>query len=344
MMLNNANSKIRTAILRLFLFFVSIFFVLLCAESILRIAGFSYRLTLEKVRLGQPNPVDIYSMYAFDEDLFWVPKDYYGSPMDYHEKLAWVSRMHQAIVYIGDSCTEYGIFPHHVQKVIFLQHPDKDASFVSFGVGAWTSYQGLELLKRDLIKLRPKILVIFFGWNDHTIGFGIEDKEIGLINHSFPAGLQRFRAAQLIIKTKVAALQAKKLANRMRVRVSPEDFRSNLKEMVNLARDNGIMPVLLTGPTSHESGREPILEGTIRREDMIPYHQKYVSIIRGVAAGEKVVLCDIAGEFESLPKEDIKNIYMKKDGLHPTYEGDKKIAEFLYQCLERNNLLAALKR
>jgi hypothetical protein len=124
-------------------------------------------------------------------------------------------------------------------------------------------------------------------------------------------------------------------------RVSTKDFRKNLINMVNVARENDIIPVLLTAPTSHEKGNEPqhLQERWLRDiNDLVPLHQEYISILKDVARSESVILCDLDAVFKKLPRDFVLNKCFYSDGVHPRPEGDYIIAETLFNCFEENNL------
>ncbi len=72
---------------------------------------------------------------------------------------------------------------------------------------------------------------------------------------------------------------------------------------------------------------------------LVPLHQRYVSIVREVAREEEAVLCDLARRFEALPHRDVAEKYFGLDGIHPTEEGNRLIAQYLYECFEENRLL-----
>lgn len=119
------------------------------------------------------------------------------------------------------------------------------------------------------------------------------------------------------------------------VRVSLSDFSANLRQMVQIARDNGIIPILLTAPSSHRRGKEP--RYLARRwlndlSDLIPLHQQYVQAVRNVASQQQAPLIDLYLEFNRLPQEDVDRSFMK-DGIHLTKEGNEKIAEIIYASL-----------
>jgi hypothetical protein len=96
--------------------------------------------------------------------------------------------------------------------------------------------------------------------------------------------------------------------------------------MIKLARDNEIVPVLITAPSSHTEGNEPgyLTDRWLNDlEDLIPIHQKYVNIVREVVEEHSVVVIDLVKEFENLPTNEDRRDYFLKDGIHLTSEGKK---------------------
>ena len=303
---------------------------LLLIEVILRISGFSYRLTIEKVQFGWPTPQVIKRLYLPDKELFWVPKYY-------HKFLQLLYDQHPTVVFMGDSCTQFGRYDEYFSSLISTKFPNNDISYVNLGVGGWSSYQGLQQLKRDVLNLKPRIITIYYGWNDHWMPFGIEDKNIGRLNSSLCYHLRNFRLGQLVTKLFVTFWHKKSAPQR----VTPEDFRRNILQIVKLARDNNIIPVLLTAPTSAQKGKEPqyLSERFLKNtEDLIPLHRQYTSIIREIAQEKHVVLCDLAQKFDRLPRQQVISEYFSKDVVHLTEQGNKILAEFLYDCFKQNNL------
>ena len=325
------NQKTKGLIRKLALLIISTVLSLALAEGILRVIGFSFKLYPEKVQWGWPEEREIKALFRRDKDLFWVPKNY-------DQKVAHFKKENPTTVFMGCSCTQMGQYDRLLHDIIVRKHPGKAFSYANFGVGGWSTYQGLQQLKRDVVGLKPKLITIFYGWNDHWIGFGIEDKHVRDYNTSVLYSLQRFRLVQLVTQAVVKIEQKELLPER----VSASDFQKNLTEMVKIARRNHIIPVLLTAPQGHQKGKEPVFLATrwLRNlKDLIPIHQKYVSLVRKVAKKEKVVLCDLARKFEQLPKEDVVNKYFHVDGTHLRKAGDAVIADTLYHCLNEHGVL-----
>jgi lysophospholipase L1-like esterase len=220
------------------------------------------------------------------------------------------------------------------------EYPNRDWTYFNAATEGWSSYQGVRQLERDILNLKPKIITIYFGWNDHWIHFGIEDKEVLAIHSSWLFKLQELRIAQLLMRAWVAAEGRK--TNRSQLRVSESDFRKNLTAMVDLARSQGITPILLTAPTSHQQGQEPVhLQGRwiANLADLIPVHQLYVSIVREVAQEKNVALCDLEKSFKVLLDKDQLRECFSSDGIHLRLEGDRIIAELLYDLLLAKKLI-----
>ena len=85
-----------------------------------------------------------------DRDLIWVPKDY-PQKID-----TWIDK-HPFIVFMGCSCTELGTYDRCLKSLVDQNHPTNVFQYVNMGVSGWSSYQGLQQLKRDVPRIRPQI-------------------------------------------------------------------------------------------------------------------------------------------------------------------------------------------
>jgi lysophospholipase L1-like esterase len=305
-------------------------------ELVLRAAGVQFDLAPERVEFGWPDPVTIENQYRSDPDLFWVPQDY-------SELLESIRRARADLLFLGDSCTEFSYYPNFFMRELIARHPDRRVVARRLGVGGWSSYQGLEQRRRDVIPLAPRFVTLYFGWNDHWIGFGVRDSEVNALGKSFLPGLEHSRLWQLVFKLRIAL--RRRASGDTPMRVSADEFRSHLQQMVRLAREAGIVPVLLTAPTSHEPGREPEL---IRERwlpdlaQLVPTHQRYVAIVREVAREEDAPLCDLEARFSKLSFKRRRARHFRADGIHTTPIGDRKLAALLIECFEAQPVLRAL--
>ena len=78
-------------------------------------------------------------------------------------------------------------------------------------------------------------------------------------------------------------------------------------------------------------------------DQLVPLHQEYVAIVRAVAAEKGVALCDLARQFEALPRADLVDSFWS-DGIHFSDDGSERAGRLLFDCLEQNGLLDLLTR
>jgi lysophospholipase L1-like esterase len=301
---------------------------LLAGEAVLRVAGFEYQ-PLPKLQFGWPDPATMANLYVPDPDLLWVPRDY-------SRVVGSARRNRPAIAFLGDSCTEFGGYPKWTLEILSSRRPEL-ATGVKMGVGGWTTEQGLAQLRRDVLPWRPRVVTIYFGWNDHWIALGPPDAEIHrarllrrLSKHS--------RLAQLLVKAWMAfSSRGDEHPNR----VDLPRYVANLESMVRLAREAGIQPILITAPSGHRPGFEPryLAERHLRKlSDLVPLHQSYVEATRRVARQSGATLCDVAWAFRLLPPPAER--YFLEDGIHLSPEGNREAARILAGCIESASLPA----
>ena len=283
-----------------------------------RPAGSGHRGPLRRV-FSDSDPTK--RIFVGDPDLLWITPSY-------PDRVAAARDTHPSVVFMGDSCTEKGLYGQTLQSVIEARNPDSIFSFVNAGTVGWSSWSGLRQLQRDVLPMRPKAVTIYYGWNDHWRNLGLQDKYAARFVE--PSG---FRTAQLVDKAVFASMQL--FAEPSPYRVSPADFRDNLRRMVRIARDNGIIPILLTAPSSYRPG------DSTRRRDFAPLHRRYVQIVREAAAAEDALLVDLYREFNRLSQQDVNRLF-KEDGIHLRPEGDRKIAALIDRRLVEANLYPRL--
>lgn len=307
------------------------------AELGLRAVGFSFRLYPEEIEFGYPNTKKLPDHFVSHPEYIWESRAH-------RDKLARARQERPQIVFTGCSCTEWGRFDVELEAIVAASEPERELVTANFACTGWSSFQGLQHLRNEVIDLGPQIVTIYFGWNDHWIGFGVDDRTASKITSSRALNrLQDLRMVQLWNKMKVSRQASHQIDLTSRpLRVSLDDFRANLTEMVTLCQANGIVPVLITAPTSHVRGEEPQQLKERWIEDLsklVPLHQQYVDVVRQVARDEGVVLCDLAAQFAELDRMKIKTL-MRTDGIHLVPEvGGKFVARRLYKTLVENSLL-----
>lgn len=308
--------------------------VALCEVGI-RIAGVATQPFLEEVQFGWPDPVTLRKKYERDPDLFWVPLNYKASMAKAH-------RDPPEIVFLGDSCTQFGNYPALVTDKIRQLSGNRSFEGLSLGVGGWSAAQGLRQLERDVVAIHPKVVTVFFGWNDHWKHFGASDQEVAWVGAPVPVLPFNLKIVELAKRAYVT-----RRSDPQGVRVPLEDFKRTLRDMVTVSRRNGIEIVLLTAPSAHVEGREPKFltpRWMNNLRDLVPLHQRYAAAVREVAAATGAPLCDLADRFQGFTPQQREEEYMSKDGIHFTKAGNEVLADLIVECLSRNRLLGLSPR
>ena len=305
--------------------------LLILVELGLRLFDLEYTFLPPRVEFGHPHPTQLEKFFRIDPDLLWVPRDY-------PDRVAAARGSRPSIVFMGDSCT-WGAYEKQLQSIIAERRPGSDFTWITLGVTGWTSWSGLQQLQRDGLPIRPRAITIYYGWNDHWNYFGLQDKDVARFLRSENVGVfSRLRTVRLINK---ALLTRKEIfAEPGQVRVSLDDFRDNLRQMVRIARENDIIPILLTAPTSHQPGQEPTWldkRWLTNIEDLTPLHRRYVQAVREVAAAENATLVDLHREFDQLPRRDLESLF-NEDGIHLRFAGNRKIAKLIDRRLDEAGL------
>jgi lysophospholipase L1-like esterase len=293
-------------------------------EVCLRVTGFEYR-PFPVVQFGWPDPKAIAQVYQSDSDLLWVTKDY-------GEQIAAGHRQRPSVVFMGDSCTEFGTYPSKTLALLAGEHPSL-AHGVKVGVGGWTVVQGSWQLTRDVLPMRPRVVTIYYGWNDHWIAMGPPDVEIHrsavltwLSDH--------VRLAQLASKLR-AGLSGSDATRPNRVDL--QTYEATLVRMVRELHAAGAQAVLITAGENHVAGAEPeyLKVRHLRRlEDLIPVHRAYVEATRRAASESGAILCDAAAHFDAASPAD-RARFFRRDGIHLTDAGDRELATMLAKAIEQ---------
>jgi lysophospholipase L1-like esterase len=303
-------------------------------EAALRLAGFSFYLFPRTIEFGWPDPESLASGYVPHPRLLWAPRDY-------QERVARAAATPPDILFMGDSCTELGDYDVRLRELIRERSSLGQVRTANFGVSGWSSFQGRQQFTHEIVEIRPRIVTVYFGWNDHWVGFEASDAEARIVGSPLYARLRELRVFQLLTR---AWFQAVRPPSRP-LRVSPAEFEDNLRSIAETARSHGIEVLLLTAPTSHRRGSEPayLEERWIENlDDLVPLHQEYVEITRRVARETGTPLCDLARRFrDEVPESSLGRDFME-DGIHLTAEGNQKVAEFLFDCFAESSLLEAL--
>jgi lysophospholipase L1-like esterase len=298
---------------------LSLLVALALGEALLRIVGFRYELKAHVIEVQAPNREKVFDGYTLDPDLLWVRKNY-------NETLARALERPPDILFLGDSCTEFGDYDRRFVRL--LREAGLPGARIpttaNFGCAGWSTFQGRRQMARDVVRVAPRVATIWYGWNDHWDSVGKDDAAIHRMSTEPIRRLRGLRLVQMLDKSRVALARAGR--STPAPRVAPADFEANLRALVASARGGGIRPVLLTAPTP---GRPNEGRWTGDAARLIAAHRDYIDIVRRVAREERVPLCDLAAAFDRIPADTLRARHFVRDEVHLTDEGNEEIARLL---------------
>jgi len=310
-------------------------------ELALRIADFQYE---SGIQFGYPRPSD-FVRFEPDEKLFWKLKT--SNPninsMGFPGKEVEVPKPANTyrMLFMGDSVP----FQGHTKMVEYfmnIRFPKSRYQFesVTMAVPGYSSHQGRVLTEMYGNKLRPDVVFVQFGWNDHWQAYGSPDSEKvvkiskGQLYKVMSLAYDKLRLLQflnsLIHSFKDSSVRLTE------VRVSPEQYRDNLLQIKRRFENENIPVVFITAPTSHYQMGVPDylikLDFAKDKKSVLTKHRKYNEIVREVAKTNGAYLIDFEREFNLLASDNLKTFFLE-DGIHLTLYGmvtiAKRIAEFM---------------
>jgi len=200
---------------------------------------------------------------------------------------------------VGDSWT-FGMnvnqdqtYPARLDGLIRQRRP---VEVMNFGVLGYSSFQGLELVKRRVLDFQPDVLVIGFAMNDSDIG-GYRDRDV--LQPGAVSWRDRVKAvtsrSELLALLKYFALltrfQPRPVGDFLKAdakadagknndtvnydemeawtRVSPRDYDKNIREMIRLGKARGARAVLLDNELWTGSPYRPVLRA-IAADEHVP--------------------------------------------------------------------------
>ena len=313
-------------------------------ELLLRLAGFRVNLSVERMEFTFP--IDDYNSSApqpflvRDEALFWRPKagvmehnshGFYGPEFNV-EKKSGVFR----IVCLGDSCTHFGpdSYPDMLRVYLDEMAPGK-FEVINAGVIGYTSFQGRRLLESEVLDWSPDLVTVYFGWNDHWLARGRQDKNQNEESSAVMDAWREFRVVQLT----AFAMEGLRSESRNLMRVELDDYRENLIRIGLQCESRDITVWYFTAPHAFDLGIPPYLlqSGEVADErSLIPLHQSYNQTVREVANASGAPLVDLATEMDGMNKQEL----FLDDHIHLSRGGRFYVTRRIIEMLESTGALA----
>jgi lysophospholipase L1-like esterase len=297
---------------------VSLFVFVVVAELALRIveADLYYKNQFFPIN----RDIDLPDVYEKDSKLFWrFRRDFVTESKMFHYLSYRINsdgmrgpeikqqKTGYRIIALGNSCTFGWGMPYENTWVFQLQQmlnqrvPNSNVEVINAGVPGYSSHQGKIFFAEELLGLRPDMVLIMFGWNDHwKAGQGITDARQQTPHWLILATqnlFSRLKLYQILRKTVLSLTEKKKpialddvLGPR---RVSMQEFYENLKSIFRLARNNKIVPVLLIPPIASRENY-PQVPGT----NLHQLHWYYQQQAMRVAEHERVPIVNLQAVFD----------------------------------------------
>jgi len=214
----------------------------------------------------------------------------------------------------------------------------ENAQVYNFAVPGYSSFQGKRNYRKYVRDYGPDILIVAFGWNDQWLAANARpDREQRMPTAPIIALqniLARFRFYRLYknIVFSIMPGSASKDGNNHLARVSIDDFKANLTEIIDTARSDGPRVILLTSPI-------PSLltyYGTRGRSFLHENHHFYNNAVRETAAVNSVGLIDLAAIFDRYD-----NLFddVEKDPFHYNSRGHNLAATEIFRFLMQEDYL-----
>jgi lysophospholipase L1-like esterase len=241
------------------------------------------------------------------------------------------------VVCLGDSCT-FGAahpYPQILQSMLDERAPEA-FEIVNAGVIGYTSLHGLEWFERDLARLHPDVVTLYFGWNDmwrekdSAVRGWFKSRIAGEHRPWFRSYLWEAAQRSVVFLANTFGLSA--------LQVPPEQYRAVLDRFAALGREQGFTVIYLTAPSGFDDDHTPqwlIDHGFVARGDSAPaLRRTYNQIVAEAAAHEKSPLVDCAADFE---RSGGRALFADPDHdpIHPNGEGYRRIAAALAEELLR---------
>lgn len=247
------------------------------------------------------------------------------------------------IIVMGNSCT-FGwkvdleqTYAKRLEKLLNQDLPEPEYEVINAGMTGYSTFQGLRLLKREILSYHPDIIIIAYGWNDMCPSERVDKEQkfppqwiLDLDDYLSFSKFYTFLKFETVtlMKPKKEAVQEGKLV----YRVSIEDYLSNLEEMARAALDSGITVILLSTPVSSAK----IFLGPGKTSKPHIANRYYNNALREFSQKGGVPLVDVALLFEE--RGDLYD-EGREEFIHYNAKGHQVIAEAVYRYLQSEGIV-----
>ena len=225
------------------------------------------------------------------------------------------------VVSLGDSCT-FGVGLRQ-EETYAGQLSARGIETVNAGVPGYNSYSGLRHLQNSsLLSLHPKLITVYFGWNDHWRAIATERMFARL------RGPARYsRVASRLLNLQRSFWDPGWGDFRLVAQVPLAQFKENLRELIATSRSSGAAVVLITAPSEPRLIEEH--KGFFADHSLAEFneHARYVQAVREMAAATGAGLVDFDRELKRRSSPDPHEYFL--DAIHLNRKGHRVLADML---------------
>lgn len=264
--------------------------------------------------------IDFVEVYQRDPHLFWRFRpdqnihsaqfsfiDYRINKKGMRGPEAELEKKGMRVLALGNSCTfgwgvkQDAIWTSRLEKTIQKLPGYQNFEIINAGVPGYSSYQGKIYFETELLKYKPDVVLIMFGWNDERpAGKNISDHEhkappevvFDLQNMISKLKLYQFMRKFILSTTEKQEMpRLDQLGSKKRVPLN--NFLENLRHICHVARQNNIVPVLLIPPIASVENYFPGQTSYFHK-----LHQQYQNEIIKAGKYENVPVIDLQVPFD----------------------------------------------
>lgn len=239
------------------------------------------------------------------------------------------------VICLGDSVT-FGwrvdfkdAYPKKLNDLLTQNFPQKNFEVVNAGILGYSSLQGVRFLKRDIFRLKPDLLVAYFGINDADKAVYFSDKYLSVKDDTImkmDTFLKRFKSYRFLKDLLLKTIYRKRLPkeeNSEHTRVSPKDYRMNMGELISLANKRNI-PFVIIIPLVYENG----FAQKLKNYDLSEF-------LNLAMTGKNIKYLNLLPAFSKFKNQKL----MFFDNSHPTELGHSIIAKEIFRILVEEKLI-----
>jgi lysophospholipase L1-like esterase len=240
------------------------------------------------------------------------------------------------ILFVGDStCFGLGVgldesFPAVATRLLQAEDPARHYEFVIGALPGYSSYQSRVLLER-LLPLEPDLVVFYVGaYHDHADASYYHDRDIPrrmARRHAAWHQVHILNAAESLWDLSGGRWIRGLLPERTRARVTPEDFRRNLDDMLIRSREAGARMLLLLPPHA---------DRLLARRASLPLYQ---AALREAAEAHAVASLPLQPVFQ--PFLPVELYLLPEDDSHASPLGHRLIGESIFLRVRDGGILGA---